>query len=471
MESAKENRANIRKERKREGKALRQVVPFNSHSDWIPPTDRFDPIDLLQKQDEGRLRQLLPIKYGRMLESPYAFFRGTAVLMAADLAATQDTGIEVNLCGDAHLANFGLFATPERRLVFDINDFDEVYPGPWEWDLKRLAVSAVIAGRHNGFDESECHGLAATVAKSYGWAMARFAKIPTMDLWYYHIKADKLRNRLRKASKEGSESARKMVKKARAHTHEQTLKKLTFVENNKRRIICAPPLLTPLGDMNIIKILGETELKKITEKSVEHAWAGYLSSLPDERRYLLQRFEIVDVAFRIGGVGSVGTRCLVVLLNGGAKNDYLLLQLKEARASALAPYLPDHSYETQAQRVVKGQQLMQATSDIFLGWHRSRFTGYEFYWRQLKDMKGSAKLDDLNVDGLQAYLFICAWCLARAHARTGDEVKINGYLGRKAEFYQAIADFAIAYANQTEQDFQALVDAVKLGQVPVETGI
>jgi len=466
-----ERSVNIRKERKQLGKALRQNVPFSNHANWTPSNDRFDPIDLLQKQDQGRLKQLLPIKYGRMLESPLAFFRGSAVLMAADLAGTQDTGIHVSLCGDAHLANFGLFATPERRLVFDINDFDEVYPGPWEWDLKRLAVSAVIAGRNSGFGEIECHRLAAIVAKSYGLAMARFAKITTMDLWYYHIKADKLRNRIKKASKQGSKSARKMVKKARTHTHEQTLEKLTTQDGSQRRIISDPPLLVPLVDMNLKNILGETELEKISEKTIKHAWTGYLNSLPDERRYLLKRFEIVDVAFRVGGIGSVGTRCLLVLLNGGAKDDYLILQLKEAGTSILEPYLATHNYQSQAQRVVTGQHLMQAASDIFLGWHRGQITGYEFYWRQLKDMKSSVNLADLNVNGLHAYLAVCAWCLARAHARTGDEVKISGYLGRKSSFYNAIADFAITYANQVERDYNALVFAAKSGRVPVETGI
>jgi len=463
-----ERSVNIRKERKQLGKALRQDVPFSSHANWTPSNDRFDPVDLIQAQDEGRLKQYLPIKYGRMLESPFTFFRGSAMLMAADLAGTQDTGIHVSLCGDAHLSNFGIFATPERRLVFDINDFDEVYPGPWEWDLKRLAASAVIAGRNNGFRGRECRRLAATVAKSYGWAMAYFAKIPTMDLWYYHIKADELLDSLIKASKQGEKSARKIVKKARTHTHEQTLEKLTTMEGNQRRIISDPPLLVPLVDMNLKNIIGETELEKISKKVVKHAWAGYLNSLPDERRYLLQRFEIVDVAFRVGGIGSVGTRCLLVLLNGGAKNDYLFLQLKEARTSVLAPYLAAQDYEGQAQRVVTGQHLMQATSDIFLGWHRSQFTGYEFYWRQFKDMKGSANVANLNVNSMQAYLAVCALCLARAHARTGDEVKINGYLGRKGEFYKSIADFAVTYADQNRRDYEAMVTAKHDGRIQAQ---
>ena len=391
--------------------------------------------------------------------------------MAADLAGSQNTGMVVSLCGDAHLSNFGLFASPERRLVFDINDFDEVYPGPWEWDLKRLATSAVIAGRNNGLGRKKCRRLAATVAKSYGWAMDYFSKIPTMNLWYYHVKAKQLRGGLIRFSKLGKKRARKMVRKARTHTHDQTLEKLTTMKGNQRRIISDPPLLIPLGDPHLKKIIGETELRKITEEAIQFAWAGYLNSLTDERRFLLQRFEIVDIAFRIGGIGSVGTRCLLVLLNGGAKNDYLLLQLKEASASILAPYLDAQDYESQAQRVVYGQHLMQATSDIFLGWHHSQYTGYEFYWRQLKDMKGSANVANMNVNGLQAYLAVCAWCLARAHARTGDEVIISGYLGHKDEFYKAIADFSTTYADQVERDFQVLVNGAKSGRVLAESGI
>ncbi len=301
--------------------------------------------------------------------------------------------------------------------------------------------------------------------------IAYFAKIPTMDLWYYHIKAKEIRASLGKASKQGEKSARKMVQKARTNTHAQTLEKMTGMQGSQRRIISDPPLLVPLGNMNLKNVVGETELETITEETVQHAWTGYLNSLPDERRFLLRRFDIVDIAFRVGGIGSVGTRCLIVLLNGGTKDDYLLLQLKEARNSILAPYLATHTYESQAQRVVNGQRLMQATSDIFLGWHRSQLTGYEFYWRQLKDMKSAAKVANFKSSGMQAYLAMGAWCLARAHARTGDEVIINGYLGRKAEFYQAIADFSVAYANQTERDYQALVAATQSDRVPVETGI
>jgi uncharacterized protein (DUF2252 family) len=460
-----------RKDRRKMGKALRRDVPFGSHADWRPAEDRPDPVSLLQAQDEGRVKRLLPIKYGRMLESPFTFFRGSAVLMAADLAGTPTTGIDVALCGDAHLSNFGVFASPERRLIFDVNDFDEVYPGPWEWDLKRLATSGVIAGRDNGFSEKKCRKLAAVVARAYGEAMDYFSNMDTLEQWYFYVNADQVLEVFEQSSKRGEKSAQKMVKKARSRTHEQTLEKLTTMEAGQRRIISDPPLLVPVREKGLDEYVEEAEFKKISAKDIEYSWSGYLDSLPNERRYLLQRYEIVDIAFRVGGIGSVGTRCLIVLLKGGAKDDYLLLQLKEAGASALEAYLAAQNYESQAERVVSGQRVMQATSDIFLGWHRGQVTAREFYWRQLKDMKGSADVASMDVDGLEAYLAVCAWCLARAHARTGDEIMIRGYLGSKGGFEKALADFAVTYADQAERDYQALVDAVESGRVAAETGI
>ena len=460
-----------RADRLKAGKALRNSTPRSSHGTWQPAPERLDPIQLLQAQDEGRIKKLLPIKYGRMLESPFTFFRGSAVLMAADLTNTPSTGIDTILCGDAHLSNFGVFATPERRMVFDVNDFDEVYPGPWEWDIKRLAASAVIAGRDNGFSEGVCRKLTKRVALAYGNAMDHFSKMHTLEQWYFHVDTDQLLDVFNKYSKKGAKSARKMVKKARSRTHEQTLEKLTLLEDDQRKISSDPPLLIPFRELGLEKILGEEQLTKLTTNSIEHTWTGYLDSLPDERRYLLQRYEIVDVAIRVGGIGSVGTRCLIVLLKGGAKDDYLLLQLKEAGPSVLESYLATHTYESQARRVVTGQRLMQATSDIFLGWHRSPLLGHEFYWRQLKDMKGSVNIEDLDEDGLEIYLAICASCLARAHARTGDEIKIRGYLGSKGTIKEALADFAVAYADQVEADYQLLVDAVKSGKIEAETGI
>jgi uncharacterized protein (DUF2252 family) len=454
-----------RKERRREGRALRQQVPRRSHGTWAPSPDRPDPIGLLQAQDEGRLEHLLPIKYGRMVESPFAFLRGSAAVMAADLASTPSTGLQAQLCGDAHLSNFGVFATPERKLVFDINDFDETYPGPWEWDLKRLAASAVVAGRESGFADEENRKLAVAVSRAYRWAMRQLAQMPTLDVWYYHVEADKVLEVLERSSKKAKKSARKMVKKARRRTHAQTLDKLTKVVDGRRRILNDPPLLVRLSEMV------REERAQITAQDVETMWREYLGSLPEERRLLLSRYRIADGALRVGGVGSVGTRCAILLLEGGAQDDALILQQKEAGTSVLESYVTKRDHASQAQRVVTGQRLMQATSDIFLGWHEGSLTGTQYYWRQLKDMKGSVDVATLDEAGLETYLAVCSACLARAHARTGDAAGIAGYVGKKSTLDKAIADFAVTYADQTERDHQALVEAVTSGRLAAETGI
>jgi uncharacterized protein (DUF2252 family) len=380
----------VNSERWERGKALRQPVPRSSHGAWAPSPDRPDPIGLLQAQDEGRLEHLLPIKYGRMVE----FLRGSAAVMATDLAHTQVTGLQVQLCGDAHLSNFGVFATPERKLVFDINDFDETYPGPWEWDLKRLAASAVVAGRESGFADEENRKLAVAVSRAYRWAMRQLAQMPTLDVWYYHVEADKVLEVLERSSKKAKKSARKMVKKARRRTHAQTLDKLTKVVDGRRRILNDPPLLVRLSEMV------REERAQITAQDVETMWREYLGSLPEERRLLLSRYRIADGALRVGGVGSVGTRCAILLLEGGAQDDALILQQKEAGTSVLESYVTKRDHASQAQRVVTGQRLMQATSDIFLGWHEGSLTGTQYYWRQLKDMKGSVDVATLHEAGL-----------------------------------------------------------------------
>jgi uncharacterized protein (DUF2252 family) len=326
-------------------------------------------VSLLKGQDEGRIEKLTPIRYGRMLVSPFTFFRGSAKLMANDLAHTPATGIEALLCGDAHLSNFGVFATPERRMVFDVNDFDEAFFGPWEWDLKRLAASAVIAGRDNGFSEESCRQLAEESARAYSQALVLFADMRTMDQWYYHINADAVLEVFEESSKKGRKSAAKMVKKAARHTHERTLEKMTEIVNEQRRIIADPPLLVPLYDMDLESLLSKSDLNRFTQNGIEDTWQEYLDSLPFERRFLLERYEIVDMALRVGGIGSVGTRCFVILLKGGADDDALILQLKEAGPSVLEPYVSrKSSFDNHAQRVVNAQHLMQATSDIFLGW-------------------------------------------------------------------------------------------------------
>jgi uncharacterized protein (DUF2252 family) len=455
-----------RTQRKRAGKALRKQVPRRRHGDWTPAPNRPDPISLLQAQDDGRIQELLPIKYGRMVASPFAFLRGSAAVMASDLATTPVTGIHTVLCGDAHLSNFGIFATPERRLVFDINDFDESYPGPWEWDLKRLAASAVVAGRENGFSDKKCRQLAVVVARSYRKSMQRFAQARTLDVWYFHVEADAVLRAFEKHAKEDAKSARKVVKKARTKTHEQTLEKLTELVEGRRQIINDPPLL-----VRLTHVLTEEQKGQITERDVKRNWSEYLNSLPEERRLLLSRFRATDVALRVGGVGSVGTRCTILLLEGGAEDDALILQQKEAGGSVLEPYLAKRGYASPAQRVVTNQRLMQAASDIFLGWHKAVLTGVQFYWRQLKDMKGSFDVASLDEAGMRTYLGVCSACLARAHARTGDAAGIWGYLGKSDAFDEAIGDFAVAYADQTERDHQALVEAVQGGRIAAETGI
>ena len=463
-----------RAERRARGKALRRQTPRSSHGRWQPATDRPDPLVLLRQQDEGRLQHLLPIKYGRMLASPFAFLRGSAVVMAADLAHTSATGLDVMLCGDAHLSNFGLFASPERHLVFDINDFDECYPGPWEWDLKRLAASVVVAGRGNGFSDKMNRTVVEEAVLVYRKTMRRLSKARTLDVWYLHVDGAALQKIFdRHATKKAIKATEKIIEKAMSRTQEQTIEKMTVVgdEDEHRWIKSDPPLLVPFRVENLAQFVDEEDLAQMTEVAVEDMWRQYLQSLEIEKRFLLSRYRIVDAALRVGGVGSVGTRCTIVLLHGGAHDDSLILQLKETGPSALAAYLPPHQFDNNAQRVVIGQQLMQATTDIFLGWHRGAVSGRDYYWRQLKDMKGSADVTEMDKVGFQTYVDVCALCLARAHARTGDASAISGYLGKNDRFDRAIGEFALAYADQTERDYEVLVTAVKTGQLAAETGI
>ena len=389
------------------GKSLRTEAPRSSHGDWTPALNRPDPLNLLQAQDEGRLQHLLPIKYGRMLASPFAFLRGSGVVMASDLAKTPVTGLDVVLCGDAHLSNFGVFATPERKLVFDVNDFDETYPGPWEWDLKRLAASAVVAGRVNGLSEEKCQEAAAIAVKTYRESMDRFAQAALLDVWYFNVDADSVLEVFDSYARKDAEHARKAMKEARTHTRARTLEKLTEIVDGKRRIVNDPPLL-----IRLTELLSDEQKGQVSGGTLEKTWQDYVSSLPEARRLLLSRFRITDAALRVGGVGSVGTRCSIVLLEGDADHDAIILQQKEAGPSVLAASLPRREYASQAERVVIGQRLMQAASDIFLGWNEG-LTGTQYYWRQLKDMKGSFDVTSLNAKGLGAYLGICGVCLAQ----------------------------------------------------------
>jgi len=465
-ENAQPRETASRSQRRELGKKLRKQVPPSTHGAWEPNPDRPDPISLLQEHDASRLQHLVPIKYGRMVASPFAFLRGSATVMAADLSNTPTSGLEVQLCGDAHLSNFGVFATPERRLAFDLNDFDETHPGPWEWDIKRLAASAVVAGRDNGFSDTANHQLAVAITESYARAMGKLAETRTLDVWYYHVDADMVQQAFERSSKKTRKSVHKMVGKAQTKTQEQTLEKLTRWVDGRRRFISEPPLLVPFDE-----VFTTEQIEQFTPAMIEKTWADYLESLPEDRRRLLSRFRLTDTALRVGGVGSVGTRCAIALLEGGAEDDAIILQLKEAGASVLELYTTESSYESAAQRVVQGQRLTQASSDIFLGWHHGAITGIDFYWRQLKDMKGSLDVTGLDEAGFETYLQVCAVCLARAHARTGDAAAISGYIGKGKTVAEAIADFADAYADQTAHDHQALVEAIESGRVTAETGI
>ncbi|HEY6712064.1 MAG TPA: DUF2252 domain-containing protein [Rubrobacter sp.] len=441
------------------GRAARQVVPRGSHAEWEPAPDRPDPIDLLEAQASDRIPDLLPIRYSRMMTSPFAFMRGSVIVMAHDLASTPKSGIQSQLCGDAHLLNFGAYASPERALLFDLNDFDETLPGPWEWDVKRLAASLVVAGRENGFDAADCRRAAQASAASYRRRMAKFSEMGELEVWYSRVSEEELSGLLSDASpeKKARKQFSKAVRKARGRDSLQALSKLTRVVDGRRMINDDPPLLVriPEGD----EIRGQ--IYAILE--------SYKRTLQEDRRHLLDRYRFVDVARKVVGVGSVGIRAYVVLLEGHDKNDPLFLQVKEAGPSVLESHVPSSTHEHHGHRVVAGQRLMQAASDIFLGWFRGP-AGRDFYWRQLKDMKGSANVEGMSPDELVIYAGLCGWALARAHARSGDRVQISAYLGKSERFDTAIAAFAEAYADQTERDHAALLAAVKSGRVVAEAG-
>ncbi|HYO89581.1 MAG TPA: DUF2252 domain-containing protein [Candidatus Limnocylindrales bacterium] len=450
-------------ERYAAGKALRNAIPRSSHGEFTPAPDRPDVVDLVTAQDVRRIESLLPVKYGRMTTSPFAFYRGSAGVMAFDLSTTPSTTLIAQLCGDAHVSNFGVFASPERHLVFDINDFDETHLGSWEWDLKRLVASAVIAGRENGFSESSCRELAMTTASLYRAAMQRASEMNVLDLWYYHVDTDMILSIQNLVQVTRSKQMEAVLKKAQARTQRRSLDKMTEIVDSERRFRSEPPLLVPAHEL-------EDEEKVI--KMLTNAWAGYTDSLPDERRRLLERFRIVDAARRVGGVGSVGTRCTVTLLQGSSVDDCIVLQQKEVGPSVLEAYFQKHPYANDAERVVRGQRAIQATPDIFLGWHKGPEKNVRYYyWRQLADMKGSADISLLDEAAFKGYLSVCAVCVARAHARTGDPAEIAGYIGRSDVLAEAMTKFAFTYADQAQRDFEAMTKAVKSGRLTVETGV
>ncbi|MCW0213516.1 MAG: DUF2252 domain-containing protein [Pseudonocardia sp.] len=453
-----------RAERTARGRALRAEVPRSAHAEFTAGKDREDALDLLRSQEAARVPELLPIRYGRMAVSPFTFFRGAALPMASDLSRTPRTGIDVQLCGDAHLANFGVFASPERRLVFDLNDFDETLPGPWEWDVKRLATSLEIAARDNGFSRRARTRIVRAAVAAYRSGMAEFAACTALDVWYTPADVDSVRARFAHQVR-GNRAPRmeKTLDKARSRDNLGALSRFAGEQGGTPRIIAEPPLIVPVSDL--------TE----TGESADDVLAGmrevvlaYRESLEPERRVLLDRYRLVDMARKVVGVGSVGTRSWMMLLLGDEPTDPLFLQAKEAGPSVLERYLGGSEYPNSGQRVVVGQRMMQAASDIFLGW--VRVSGFDeqtrdFYLRQLRDWKGSADVGRMAPKGMQTYGELCGWTLARAHARTGDPATIAGYLGSGPAFDAAVRDFAAAYADRNELDHAALVAAIGAGRI------
>jgi uncharacterized protein (DUF2252 family) len=479
-------------DRRAEGLEARDRASLSSHTKWRPAGDRPDPVGLLVEQDTTREPDLVPVRHGRMMVSPFTFYRGAAKIMAADLKDTPVAGLKTQLCGDAHLSNFGLFASPERRLLFDLNDFDETLPGPFEWDVKRMAASFEIAGRNNGFSEADTHEAVLASVTAYREAMATFAQMGTMDIWYAHLDEDELMAAIRGAvaeTKKEVKGAKKKEKKkdekqekrlktaekraqktaAKAHTRDslQALSKLAELVDGQYRIVSQPPIVVPARDLAATYGLSQEQVVP----AIHDQFRAYRATLQDDRRHLLERFEVVDVARKVVGVGSVGTRAFIVLLEGRDAQDPLFLQVKEATASVMEAYLPKSRYKQHGERVVQGQRMMQAASDIYLGWTVGLDVKRNFYWRQLRDMKGSVDAEALAPMGLTFYARTCGWTLARAHARAGDAVAIAEYLGGSDAFDKSITDFSYRYADQNQQDYEAFVNAVKTGRIEAVEGV
>ncbi|MEU3612852.1 DUF2252 domain-containing protein [Streptomyces sp. NPDC006872] len=448
------------------GKAARSAVPRSSHAEFAPGPKRPDALEIIEKQSATRLPDLVPIRYGRMSESPFRFYRGAAAIMASDLADTPRSGFRTQLCGDAHMLNFRLLASPERRLMFDINDFDETLPGPWEWDVKRLAASLVIAGRLNGFSTKERRTIVLATVRSYREHMRTFAGSGNLEVWYTRFDVDWVRDRFgADLSARGRDRWSKAATKARSHDTLQAFDKLTRVVDGERKIAPDPPLIVPIRDL-----LPGTGYREV-EQPLRGLLERYGRTVQSDRRFLLDQYRVADMARKVVGVGSVGTRCWIVLLLGRDDEDPLFLQAKEADESVLAPHVGASEYRTQGERVVSGQRLMQATSDIFLGWERVEGIDgrrRDFYVRQLRDWKGVAEAEDMVPRGMRTFGELCGATLARAHARSGDRIAIAAYLGGGDSFDRALVTFAELYADQNERDHQALLDAVSAGRLPAQ---
>jgi uncharacterized protein (DUF2252 family) len=474
-------------ERAARGREAASLTPPSASSGWKPSAGRPDPIALLEAQNLTREPDLVPVRHGRMMVSPFAFYRGAAAVMAADLKDTPVAGLDVQLCGDAHLSNFGLFASPERILLFDLNDFDETLPGPFEYDVKRMAASFTVAARNNGFSTADARASTLASVAAYRQAMAGFARMRTMDVWYARMDEDQVMKAVQAATAEAGKpgsgkkaKAQKEAKlakraakvadktrlKARTRDSLQTLSKLGELVNGRYRIISQPPIVIPERDLRGMYGLSAEE----TARGVRDQFRAYRATLPDDRRQLLERFEIVDTARKVVGVGSVGTRAFIALLQGRDAGDPLFLQVKEATASVLEGHLGTSSYSNHGERVVRGQRMMQAASDIFLGWTTGMDVRRHFYWRQLRDMKGSAVVESMRPGGLSCYAGICGWTLARGHARSGDPVAIAAYLGEGDAFDQSITEFSHRYADRNEQDYDKFVAAVRSGRLELLEG-
>jgi uncharacterized protein (DUF2252 family) len=467
-------------ERAAKGKAARTFASRQSHADWQPRPDRPDPVSLLESQAASRVPELVPIRYGRMMVSAFTFYRGAALIMASDLSTTPDSGLRIQACGDAHMSNFGVFASAERSLVFDVNDFDETLPGPWEWDVKRLAASLAIAGRERGFTDKERSSIVLEMASAYRTEMAKLSQMRDLDVWYAKLNIDTVmeeiggqlgldgKKRPDKNLSRAKAVAEKALAKARTRDSMQALSKLTETVDGQTRFISDPPLIVPIEEL-----VPDEQAAALTDQFHEMLHS-YSSTLQSDRRHLLSQFRFGGIARKVVGVGSVGTRAWVILMLGSDGQDPLLLQAKEAQPSVLAEFVGKSQYSNEGERVVAGQQLMQASSDIFLGWdqvlgidgvHR------DFYVRQLRDWKGSADTDTMIPQGMSIYGRLCGWTLARAHARSGDRFAIAGYLGSGKSFDHAIATFAEAYADQNERDYDAMLKAVSSGRLVALTGL
>jgi uncharacterized protein (DUF2252 family) len=482
-------------ERLAQGRTARDCTPPSSHAGWSPAAARPDPVGLLEEQDRTREPDLVPVRHGRMMVSPFTFYRGAARIMAADLAATPVAGLGVQLCGDAHLSNFGVFASPERRMMFDLNDFDETLPGPFEYDVKRMAASFMIAGRNNGFARPDASAAALASVTAYREAMAAFAQLPTMEIWYAHMPEDQIvkfvqdaaaevakaekkagKAKKNKAQRDGREAkagrevarrAQKNLAKARTRDSVQALSKLGEVVSGQYRIVSQPPVIVPARDLAGTFGMSPDEVIP----ALYDQFRAYRATLQPDRRRLLEQFEIVDMARKVVGVGSVGTRAFIVLMAGRNADDPLFVQIKEATASVLEGYLPKSRYRQHGERVVQGQRMMQAVGDIFLGWSKGLDTSRHFYWRQLRDMKGSALVELMAPITLTYYARLCGWTLARAHARSGDPVAMAEYLAGDEAFDQSITDFCERYADQNEQDYAEFCKAVQSGRLEAVEGV